>query len=93
MKPVAELTAALEGATFSGGHWTHLELGTRDLRAALGQAYEVKPDSAVLIAGLVAELHRVLDGAATSLASQDTLTRACRRAEDIRERLLTLLRS
>ena len=47
----AELIGALEGATFGREHWTQLELGTRDLRARLGQGFEAGTESSVLIAG------------------------------------------
>jgi hypothetical protein len=90
---VPGLVEELGSVTFSQEHWTQLELGTRDLRALLMESYEINSDLAASIYGLTAELRRVLDGAISPLASPIQLAAACRRAEDLRERLITLLRS
>lgn len=92
-RPVNELVEALDGATFGREHWTQLELGTRDLRVALSETYAVDSASRVAIAGLIGELQRVLKGAVSPLAQPGQLSVASRRAEELRERLITLLRS
>ena len=90
---VSALIEQLDRAAFSQEHWSQLELGTRDLREMLSETYELKGDSARRIRGLIAELRRVLSGATKSVAPPAQVAAAARRAEDLRERLLTLLRS
>jgi hypothetical protein len=90
---VPRLIEELGRVTFGGGHWTQLELGTRDLRALLMENYEINTSLAASIYGLIAELRSILEGAISPLASQPQISVASRRAEEIRERLVTLLRS
>jgi hypothetical protein len=90
---IQELIEELNSATFSQEHWTQLELGTRNLRAVLSESSGINSDTGTRVSGLVTELRRVLDNAISPLASPTQLSTACRRAEDLRERLMTLLRS
>jgi hypothetical protein len=92
-RSVYELAEELESVTFSREHWTQLELGTRDLRSMLMENYAIDSNFAVSITGLIAELSRVLDDAIGQLMPPIQLALACRRADDLRERLLTLLQS
>jgi hypothetical protein len=89
---VTELIEELASATFSQEHWTQLELGTRDLRTLLGNSNEIDSDLAVSIHGYIAELRRILEEATSPLATPRQISIACYRAEDLRRRILTLLR-
>lgn len=90
---VHELIEELGSVAFSQGHWTQLELGTRDLRTLLTENYEINSGLAASISGLIAELRRVLENAISPLASPAQISVACRGAETLRERLITLLES
>ncbi len=88
---ISVLIRELANASFTAPNWIALDLGTRELRKILDEDYDIRPELATRVHGLLADLHRTLDNAISPATPSKQLLNASRHAAAVRDTLITLL--